>query len=245
YDFKLMQDSGHVTGFQIDDPGLIEGIVEGLERLAGESDLLYAVGDGNHSLAAAKGVWEEIKRAGGDDVMDHPARFALVELESIYDEGLEFEAIHRVLFNVDQQDLLQRLKSEFDCEIEKVDSRDGILRGYREPSEHHRMGFMAGDKLAVVTIKKPEVELTAEVLQGFLDRYLKDHKDASIDYVHGDQPVMDLATKPGNLGFFLLSVKKADFFATIRRRGSYPRKTFSMGEADEKRFYIESRKIVR
>lgn len=269
YDFDLMEGSGHVRGWFVKDEASLGAMASALAQLAdptqfkakyGSDDvLLFAVGDGNHSLATAKATWEEIKAsysaksgaeaagtAGTAEVLArHPARFALVELLNIYDEGLPFHPIHRVLFNVDAKELFAALG--------KAGARVSTMAGSREafaacdltdPEGAHRIAWTDGRSSGLIVFDKPKAKLAAGSLQEVLDAYLKNHAATTIDYIHGSGSLESLASKPGNLGLYLPPVDKASFFATVIQNGVMPRKTFSMGEAPEKRFYIEARKIT-
>jgi uncharacterized protein (DUF1015 family) len=212
--------------------------------------MLYAMGDGNHSFATAKAIWEQLK-ADADDpaaIMDHPARYALVELVNLHDPGLEFEAIHRVLFNVNPAHLLDRLESFFaerktpfgylPCES----LAEAELKAAKAIGCHAFACVLAG-RFGVCKVKDPEYTLVVATLQAFLDQYLKEQPVTRIDYIHGAQSVSELGTKANSAGFYLPAISKHDLFRTIIFDGALPRKTFSMGEADEKRFYLECRKI--
>ncbi len=241
YDFELMQNSGHVVGKKIDSVEKLTEICEILESLQKEDGFLFAVGDGNHSLAAAKGIWEERKAAGASS--DDPARYALVEIENIYDKSLEFEPIHRVLFNRDQAKFKAALESSFDIEITPVADLATVEAEIAAETSCHCVGVMCSEGYGVLRINKPEVTLDYEVIQTFLDDYLKANPETTIDYIHGTASTVELGTKPGNIGILMKAITKDTFFSEIGANGPLPRKTFSMGEADEKRFYIESRLI--
>jgi len=214
---------------------------------------LYAMGDGNHSFATAKAIWETLKEKTADQaaIMDHPARYALVELVNIHDPGLEFEAIHRVLFNVDF-DLLRREAEvfyrqdgvRFSCEY--CDDLDLLTEKARrlEQPDRHLIPFIAGERCGLLVIDQPALHLVVATLQSFLDRFLPEHAETRIDYIHGEGTVTMLGKKSGNVGFYLPPICKHDLFKTIILDGALPRKTFSMGDADEKRFYMECRKIT-
>ena len=250
YDFDLMQKSGHIKGALISDENLIETIADALEKLVsaykskyGSSDvLLYAVGDGNHSLATAKAIWEETKKAGS--TMDHPARYALVELINIYDIGLPFHPIHRVLYRLDETAFLDDMKKSLNCELKPMGWEEAVKETDITREGEHCFAYVSARKSGFIQVKKPLANLAAGTIQSFIDQYLKQHTDTGIDYIHGTESFHTLATKPGNAGLYLPPIDKGSFFATIIRDGVMPRKTFSMGEAPEKRFYIEARKIV-
>jgi len=257
YDFDLMMGSGHVTGYMITEPSLLENIAGALEKLAdkrrfkeryGTEDVfLYAIGDGNHSLATAKVVWEDLKKEHSQDpgIMEHPARWALVELVNLYDTGLNFEPIHRVVFNIDYADFFHQLEAGRDFDkIEYFDNPRDMLKEIERKDDTHSIGFMAEDKYGALISENPSSPLPTPTIQNFLDSYKSSHTNISIDYIHGEEATMKLASKPGNMGFFLPALDKSKLFKTVMVDGALPRKTFSMGEADEKRFYVEARKIV-
>jgi hypothetical protein len=265
YDVPLMLDSGRVRGWRLDHPLLIQWIVEQLSRLAdpavfnaryGVTDepvLLYAMGDGNHSFATAKIIWENLKRAAPDPaaIMNHPARHALVELVNLHDEGLEFEAIHRVVFGVDAPHLLAGMAAFCTAQgsaltVLDYPSWSAARLAWRELQElpnRHIIAFVSDGRYGVLSIEQPRLTLPVASLQAFLDHYLTQQASARIDYIHGEAALERLSAQSGNIGFYLPALNKSDFFRTVIRDGALPRKTFSMGEADEKRFYLECRRI--
>ena len=255
YDFDLMLASGHLAGYAVNDE-FENQVVDALHGLAkreifaakygidrNQPVLLFAMGDGNHSLATAKAIWEKIKPQVG---MDHPARYALVEIENVHDEGLDFEPIHRVLFGL-KKDLFTGLEKTFGPNytyrpmasaeemVKAVDSAGG-------PSQ--TIGVVGGGReFGVIEIANPPSNLPVGTLQSFLDVFLKEGGAEKIDYVHGEDVTVKLGNLPGNVGFYLPGMSKSDLFKTVILDGALPRKTFSMGEAREKRFYMEARKI--
>ena len=258
YDFDLMLDSGHLTGYGVSDI-LEKQIVEALRGLSNPSAfaqkynlgeekpvLLFAMGDGNHSLATAKAVWEKMKPQVG---MQHPARYALVEVENVHDDGLEFEPIHRVLFGL-KKDLLTELKTTFGKNIvyrplstaEEVIKRVGTKEGTKQVIG--LVGGGAGKTFGVIEINNPSSNLPVGTIQAFIDPFLKAGGAEKIDYVHGEEVVIRLGLQKTNAAFYLPAMAKSDLFKTVILDGALPRKTFSMGEAREKRFYLESRKIM-
>jgi len=264
YDFELMQESGHLRGWKVNQQALLEQVGSALERLAekerfqqryGVDDdevMLYAMGDGNHSFATAKAIWEQLKSEAADpaDVMDHPARYALVELVNVHDPGLEFEAIHRVIFDVDTDDLLAQADAYYrqagtPCCVEWYDDLASANAAAEASASAHAVPFVAAGRYALLKIVEPTLTLEVATLQNFLDDYLQGQSGARIDYIHGEEAVTKLGCLQGNVGFYLPSISKHDLFRTIVRDGALPRKTFSMGEADEKRFYLEARRITR
>jgi hypothetical protein len=253
YDFELMEGGGHLRGYHIKDLNIEERIVEALENLAsakwqknryGSSvhPLLYAVGDGNHSLATAKSIWETIKLEADEN---HPARFALVELVNLHDPAIVFEPIHRILMNVDF-DLRVEMESFFHggLEIVAVNHFKNIKSMVEaQESDQQVFGWLTPDKMVVVSISNPPQTLTVGSLQKFLDSLKVKYPGVEIDYIHGDEAINELSSKPQNAGFVLPAMNKFKLFEAVIKDGPLPRKTFSMGEAHEKRYYLEARKI--
>ena len=222
YDFELMMGGGHIKGWKISEEKVIENIADNLEKLISADGFLFAMGDGNHSLATAKTHWNNIKETLSEEEKEsHPARFALVELVNIHDEGLDFEPIHRVIFNVDKNKLEEYLAGN-GKEVELVSG--GIKK--------------------TIKIKEMGSNLPVGDLQKLLDNFVTENPESKIDYVHGEDSVKKLAVG-NNVGLMLSGMKKEELFPTVEKDGALPRKTFSMGEAEEKRYYLESRKIVR
>lgn len=256
YDFDLMFDSGHLAGWRVSDPALEAGVISALERLAdpqafagkynlpaGSPVLLFAMGDGNHSLATAKAIWEQIKHQVGPD---HPARFALVEIENLHDPALEFEPIHRVLFGV-RQDPLAALQSAFGPDLtihSQPDAHAMVAHVNAAAGSSQLVGLVRPDGFSVLEITRPTANLAVGTLQNFLDDFLKQGGAEKIDYVHGEEVVTRLGRQPGHVGFYLAGMHKDELFRTVILDGALPRKTFSMGQAHEKRFYMEARKIA-
>jgi len=258
YDFDLMLDSGHLTGYGLRGPTQ-DAVIAALRNLArqdtfrtkyglakNEAVLLFAMGDGNHSLATAKAVWEKMKPRVG---MQHPARYALVEIENVHDDGLEFEPIHRVLFGL-KDNVMTALRSRFGAHVsyrgcasaqEMVQSVDSAAGGTQV------IGLVQGtgeERYGVLEVIQPTSNLAVGTLQGFLDGFMQRGGAAKIDYVHGSDVVDRLGSERGNAGFYLPRMSKSSLFKTVILDGALPRKTFSMGEAREKRFYMEARKIA-
>ncbi|MFW5727838.1 MAG: DUF1015 domain-containing protein [Spirochaetota bacterium] len=254
YDFDLMKNGGHITGYRVDGTEELERIADALQKLADPSVfskkygadkvLLFAMGDGNHSLATAKSVWEDIKASGSDDpdIMQHPARWALVEIENIYDEGLIFEPIHRVLFNSDFASFSGELEKLGSVEFTSLSSTDEVMKRVASADDQHIIGYVDAERTGVFTVKDPDATIAAGTTQTAIDNLVQQEK-TSVDYIHGQQSTENLGRKAGNIGIFLPALDKSDFFRTVIHDGALPRKTFSMGEAHEKRYYIEARKI--
>ncbi|NMC30583.1 MAG: DUF1015 domain-containing protein [Pelolinea sp.] len=253
YDFDLMQDSGSLKGFLINNQGE-EKIHSVFETLADEKEfkrkyelskdlppLLFAVGDGNHSLATAKSIWEKIK----DHVpANHPARYAMVEIVNIHDKSLVFEPIHRVLFNF-QGDIVSELQTYFKnaVEVQEMDAFATLQTRVKNAGSDQTVGLLQQNQYRLVRFTQPTTSLAVGTLQQFLDDLLKKQAGANLDYVHGDDVLNELSMKKDSTGFMLPAMQKNDFFRTVILDGSLPRKTFSMGDAREKRFYLECRRI--
>ena len=248
YDFELMQGGGRVRGRWVSDEKLIDATASHLGALVrGDPPMLYAMGDGNHSFAAARAIWEESKeqRAGSD----HPGRFALVELVNIHDPALRFEPIHRLVDGVDPQELLQALIKHFaDQGVRHWTYPDEwiwrVVDAIEPATKAHRLPYRTATTFGVVEIEAPDLKLETATLHAFLDPYLEKCKAARIDYIHGEGALADLCRTEGRIGFVLPSMDKHDLFASVVEEGATPRKTFSLGEADEKRFYLECRRIL-
>lgn len=241
YDFDLMERGGHITGYLVPED-LQADVCEILNTLArphdfarkydakGKPVLLFAIGDGNHSLAAAKAAYEEKKQhTPQEQWADLPARYALVELVNLHDESLEFEPIHRVCFDVDADELMKDFLAAY----------PGAHYG---EGDGHTITYVFDTEVGKITIPKPTAQLPVGTLQDFLDQWMQTHS-GRIDYVHGDDVTWELGRKPGNIGFLLPAMGKDELFKTVIFDGALPRKTFSMGEAHDKRFYLEARKI--
>ena len=260
YDFDMMQNGGHITGYLVNNESQMNEIVDNLEKLKksvdGLAPLLFALGDGNHSFATAKANWEEIKKTlTPEEIENHPARYALVELENLHDDGIEFEPIHRVLFKVSPREITVLLRDYLakhceHCEIHfafnEQDWKNDI-ETYRQYSNIHVIPFAAKGFYGTFEVLNPDAQLEVGTLQTALDEMMKDIgiEKSQLDYVHGDDVVLAKAHEKGNMGFFLPAMPKSKLFTTVMKEGALPRKTFSMGEAHEKRYYLECRNISK
>ena len=235
YEFDLMEEGGHIRGRLIKDEKL-NAFMEKMEaygdfiaekyRDSEKVPMMFAVADGNHSLATAKACYEDIKLKNSEKhLLNHPARFALVELVNIHDEAQKFEPIHRIVKNVDVQALLGAL----------------LLDSCAE--EGYPVKWYSGEKHGVVYLDPERGQLPIGILQNFLDEYLSVHL-GTIDYIHGEDVLQNLAKEANAIGFALPAIDKSKFFKGIIEDGVFPRKTFSTGHAQEKRYYLEARKIV-
>ncbi len=239
YDFDLMQKGGHIKGYKLNNETINE-VISKLEHLADKDYfenkydvkdkgiLLFAMGDGNHSLATAKACYEKLKETmSEEEYLNHPARYALVELVNLHSPALEFEAIHRVLFDIDVNDLVNSLYNYYEI---------------NENGDGQKFELITKDFDKVLYIKNPKSNISVGSIQIFLDEYLKEHK-GKIDYIHGENVTKELGSKEGNIGIIFDAMSKNDLFKTVILDGALPRKTFSMGHSNDKRFYLEARKI--
>ena len=241
YDFDLQQGGGHITGWKLTDKQT-EGVAAALTALAspeemerkyglgGAAPLLFAVGDGNHSLATAKRCYEDLKAVTPPEQWaDLPARYALVEVVNNHDDALQFEPIHRVVFGADPETFLAEFRRQF------PNAREGKEEG-------HAIEVVWAGHDGYITVPDPKMQLAVGTLQSFLDQYVQTH-GGEVDYIHGDDVARELGQKEGNMGFLLPAMGKEQLFKTVMADGVLPRKTFSMGHAQDKRYYVEARRI--
>lgn len=241
YDFALQQGGGYLKGWALT-AEQIDAVADALVGLCSEDEiekkygmrgvapLLFAVGDGNHSLATAKQCYENLKRVTPESEWAIlPARYALVEVVNNHDDALQFAPIHRVLFNVDRAAFMTAFKEAYPD-------------AYEGKGEGHVIEVVFEGYDSFITVPNPKVQLAVGTLQGVIDEYLKNHK-GEVDYVHGDEVTRNLGSKPGNMGFLVPGMGKEQLFKTVMADGVLPRKTFSMGHAQDKRYYVEARKI--
>jgi len=260
YDTDLMLDGGHISGHLVDGEDDILGVLNALGELKDEqhfnekygdrvqarlSPMLFAMGDGNHSFATAKANWEKIKETLPEsERADHPARYALVEVENVHDEGIVFEPIHRVVFGASGnraiETILRCLKTQNDCarvELGRMPCAQG--------GDTHVLPFITGEVEGAFIVSCPKSQLAVGTLQAALDEAVQEICGCEIDYIHGADVVKELAKKGGAIGFLLPAMQKSEFFSTVIYDGALPRKTFSMGEANEKRYYLECRSLEK
>lgn len=285
YNFDLMKGGGHLKGWLLNPP-MQKKVLHALDTLAqaqstdsdissapdirkvSEADsvtegnpLLFAVGDGNHSLATAKEYYEQFKAAHPkEDLSSHPARFALAEIVNLHSPALEFEAIHRIVTNVNTDDLFTRMtkflglvrdntkEAEYRQLLgrQREDSGATLVGGEDEAFSQQSMIIVLKGQEEKVIITKPTSRLTVGSLQNFLDMYIEEHsdkEDIKMDYIHGRDNLKALTWQPGSIGFILPDMAKEELFPSVKADGALPRKTFSMGHAEDKRYYTECRKI--
>ncbi len=262
YEADLMQDGGHIKGYKLTKE-LEKGVSDALHALKdptlteskygikGASPMLFAVGDGNHSLATAKQCYENAKKKVPESEWKNlPSRYALVEVVNNHDEALKFEPIHRTLFEVDAKDVLKAFSEYYPESFEVTigsfddDFKEKLTESQKEllKKESQFIRYCYANKTGVIVVPKPSKQLAVGTLQEFLDKYLEE-KGSEIDYIHGDETAEILGRKPGNMSFLLPAMGKEQLFKTVMADGVLPRKTFSMGHAQDKRYYIEARKI--
>ena len=297
-DFELMENGGRLRVWGVEGDALAP-VSDALAALWEKSDgFLYAVGDGNHSLATAKARWDALKPAlSPEEAQTHPARYALAEIVNLHSPALVFEPIHRVLFGADMEDLVSAYRAHLASRgmkltaVEPLSSRasgtkpvdpssfpasgtkpvdpsssracgtkpaepssscacgtkpaepSSSARGMT-PADEAELTFVSGNTRVSFCVENPENPLPVAVLQPFLDEYLRSHPAARIDYVHGAAAVESLCQTPHTTGILLPAIDKSALFPAVRQGGALPRKTFSMGEPDEKRYYMECRKIL-
>ena len=241
YDTPLMLGGGSIKGRFLTDEeksavsSALDLLItpEAMKKRYGDASLaplLFAVGDGNHSLATAKTIYENIKAEIGDDALTHPARYALTEVVNIHDPSMKFEPIYRVVFDVDVNDLITKLQNY-------VDSLSG-------DASEQKIEYISDIANGTITVKNPVRQLTVGTLQDFIDSYIKDNPKASVDYIHGESSVKSLVSNT-SVGFIFSGMNKSELFKTVIYDGALPRKTFSMGHAEDKRYYLECRKITK
>ena len=241
YDFDLMENGGHIKGYKLS-AEQIDAVADALTGLttdeamkskygvSGVAPLLFAVGDGNHSLATAKACYEEQKKGKTpEEYLALPSRYALVEVVNNHDDALQFEPIHRVLFGVDHEKFMEEFKKFY------PNTHEG-------KGEGHVIEVCWNGHDDFITVPDPKVQLAVGTLQAFIDEYLKQF-GGEVDYIHGDEVTRELGSKEGNMGFLLPAMGKEQLFKTVMADGVLPRKTFSMGHAQDKRYYVEARKI--
>jgi len=225
YDFELMQGGGHIKGMKVTGKDA-DNVMAAMRALNEKNEMLMIMGDGNHSLAAAKVYWDEIKQNLSEaERENHPARRALVELNNVYDPAVSFEAIHRVLFNIDAKAFI-----------------DAFKKAAPQGSDY-TIQWSTRDESGEIGIKAACIGDMLTIMQEFIDDYIKD-TDSVVDYIHGEDSTKKLAQGDRCVGLVLPAMDKSDFFETVEKSGVFPRKSFSVGHAEDKRYYLECRAIA-
>lgn len=247
YDFELMQGGGRIRGYFVNDKALTQQIFDAMQALPTWEGMRFAVGDGNHSLATAKAVWDAQKeRMSPEEREESPLRYALVELINLYDEALTFQPIHRVLIKLNPVHCIQYV-------VDKLNSKGrGARLVFSRKKQSAQVSdaaqtvfFTSKDSAGRIEITQPEHPLAVGELQPILEQYVAENPSVTLEYIHGDAEMEEIATEYDNLGFYMPGMKKEDFFSTIVECGVLPKKSFSLGSADEKRYYMECRLLVR
>ena len=236
YDFELMQGGGHIRGWAVEGEAadFVLGAMAELRSRSG--DMFIAVGDGNHSLATARQCWLDLRdRLTPEERAHHPARYALCELVNLHSEALVFEPVHRMLFGADMGEVVH----DFAAWCER-----GGMRMERGAREGHVFRFVNGSSDMTVTVSGSRYAIDVGTLQSFLDEWVKLHAGVTMDFVHGEEALRRLAAQENCCGVLMAPMDKSTLFPSVDKGGPLPRKTFSMGEAHEKRFYLECRKIA-
>jgi hypothetical protein len=253
YDFDLMAGGGHISGYRVSPTewkrvlsaldGLIEGRPEGgssMRGSGGASGALFAVGDGNHSLAAAKAVWEEKKAAGASS--NHPARWAMVEVCNIYDPAIVLHPIHRVLFDVDPQECIRFLTKSRHLSFRRLPP-ERLEVEIESSGDAHTVGLIAGSISGVLSHSSPSQPTVCGTVQPPIDDFLQTCPAARIDYIHEAAQVRRLGLNADTVGLIFPVIEKRQIFSVIEQNTVFPRKTFSIGTSTEKRYYLECRRI--
>jgi len=241
YECNLFKGAGVVKGFTVTEKGT-EHVAATMKALtekevaaakeAGRKPSTILIGDGNHSLATAKSCWENLKAKGGVDLERHPARYALVELQNLHDDGVVFEPIHRILEGAKADDVQKALEEAWGVSATP----------FEDPAPQHSVIIVRDT--GKFTLIPPQEFLPVVSMTDPMDEFVKTHPEVNIGYVHGEEPVQAAVTSGHGVGLLLPKLDKTRFLETVHKIGTLPRKAFSMGEANEKRFYIEARNIL-
>lgn len=245
YDFDLMMGGGRICGYFTEMPALLESLQDSIAKLPVRDGMRFCVGDGNHSLAAAKTVWDMTKEnLSQEERENHPLRFAMCELVNIHDDGIEFMPIHRVLFKVNQAAFLQFLVDRLNRKGARAKLIFGRWRGGQEAQKRNELPFLYRDGAGKIVLENMTHSLLLAEVQDILDEFMNDHTSASIDYIHGQEAFEELSRQYDNLGLYFGTIPKDKFFEMVSASGVLPKKSFSMGEAEQKRYYTECRLLT-
>ena len=224
YDLQLMGGGGHIAGWLVIGQQA-QRLQEIWDTFAGR-DVQIVIGDGNHSLAAAKAWWDELKTTlTPEQRRSHPARFALVEMNNVYDSGIEFEPIHRVVFDTQPERLLNALEAAA-----------GAQSG-------RKLRWVSGGRQGEIALRGDSLGSFIAAFQETLDAYLAENA-GTVDYIHDDSAALEFAKQDGAIAFIMPQMEKADLFKTVASNGVFPKKSFSIGHARDKRYYLECRRIA-
>ncbi|MBQ9941807.1 MAG: DUF1015 domain-containing protein [Christensenellaceae bacterium] len=247
YDFDLMQDGGRIAGYFVNDEAAIEATMEALKALPVHDGMRFCVGDGNHSLATAKAVWNQAKeQLSEEELAESPMRYALVELINLYDDALTLKPIHRVLYNVNSAQCVQKIVDQ----LNKTGREARLVFSRRKPAMQMSHGvqtvfFTSKDSSGRIEINNPSHPLVVGEIQDVLEKVAREMPSSKLEYIHGDAELEAAASEYDTLGFYMPAMDKDTFFDMIIHCGVLPKKSFSLGEANEKRYYLECRLLTQ
>jgi hypothetical protein len=246
YDFDLMMGGGKLRGYFIENEELLSSTLAAMAALPVRDGMRFCVGDGNHSLAAAKTVWDLAKESlSEEEKQDHPMRYALCEFVNIHDDGIQFMPIHRVLFKVSPSACVHYITDKLNKKGANAKILFGRWRGGTEAQKGMEIPFLFREGAGRIIVENKKHPLILEDVEDILDEYLKENPASGLDYIHGQNVFEEMARAYDNLGLFFPAIPKEKFFSTLIESGVLPKKSFSMGEAEQKRFYVECRMIVK
>jgi uncharacterized protein (DUF1015 family) len=246
YDFDLMLGGGRIRGYFVENEDVLNEVLRAMSKLPLRDGMRYCVGDGNHSLAAAKTVWDLAKENMSEEEREnHPLRFAMCEFVNIHDDGIEFMPIHRVIFKVSPIAVLEFIVERLNKRGAKAKLMFGRWRGGQEALKGNELPFLYRDGAGKIVLEHTSRPLLLEEVQDILDDFMSQNQSSTIDYIHGQDVFENLAKSYDNLGLYFSPIPKDKFFDTVIECGVLPKKCFSMGEAEQKRYYVECRLLVR
>ncbi len=246
YDFDLMMGGGSLRGYFIENEDLMKSTLSALASLPARDGMRFCVGDGNHSLAAAKTVWDLAKEGlSQEEQKDHPLRYAMCEIVNIHDDGIQFMPIHRVLFKVNPSACVHYIADKLNKKGAKAKILFGRWRGGSEAQRGTEIPFLSREGAGRIIVEHKNHPLLLEDVQDILEEFLKENPSSGMDYIHGQDVFEEMARAYDNLGLYFPSIPKEHFFSTLIECGVLPQKSFSMGEAEQKRYYVECRMIVK
>jgi uncharacterized protein (DUF1015 family) len=246
YDFDLMMGGGRIRGYFIEKEDLLKSTLSALASLPARNGMRFCVGDGNHSLAAAKSVWELAKEGlSEEEQKDHPLRYAMCEFVNIHDDGIQFMPIHRVLFKVNPSACVHYIADKLNKRGAKAKILFGRWRGGSEAQKGTEIPFLYRDGAGRIIVEHKNHPLILEDVQDILEEFLKENPSSDMDYIHGQEVFEEMARAYDNMGLYFPAIPKEHFFSTLIESGVLPQKSFSMGEAEQKRYYVECRMIAK
>lgn len=244
YDFELMMGGGRLASYFTEDPSYMANVIDAIDALEVRDGMRFCVGDGNHSLATAKAVWDAKKESLSESEREnHPLRYALCEFVNIRDAGIEFMPIHRVLFKVQPTKVAQYIIDELGKKGVKAKLIYSRWRNGAEAEDGDTIPFLSKEGSGKIVFENRTHPLLVGEVQDILDMYIKENPGSEIDYIHGSDAFNELCTEYDNFGLFFPAMRKDEFFDTVIKCGVLPKKSFSLGEAEQKRYYTECRLI--